>query len=720
MIALLVISPFEGIWQGHEELRAAAGEAGTSESQTRHGLTIDETLGSVFLRPIEGGIRHLFKNSNPLAKGQLYEILSEPEHSEYHASLVCILGYIGDGDDAKRLEGIVRSRYSGVLSKPEKNTICVLFVSLGVMARRDVAEAKQVLDRMMTLSYWADVKFRYYPPKHTARPPFEYESVARVTRGFAIAETGELRARIEKILDSIADPERKKYMEYRLDLTSLADYVREFKADEAVRITPELRAICRKLGQKYLGKAPPPAKPKDKPVSNRTLHEGISNGAPEVLPTLIDRLIRHASEGRSAIKRPADIAVAIIGAERFRIEEAVPVLTRIYSDAEVSRELRYHALHAIAWINAPSAKAVLTDALQDETLPVGWRCWVAFALVGQDADVGREFLLRVYEQDLQRIRNKDGPRQMPHDVMARLDDLWMFDRLIELRNAETHDVARKNLENRIERVEVNRLALKELVSRAQDSNWPQNLYRRCPALQALRWRGNLETIPLVQALQPSACDIQRDDVQQQLRTQNANLDRLKREVIAEIRQRHWRDMPNTQETLDACRRLADLGDAPVFAKDAPLKPQRTPALDAESSRQLANDARKQFDAIRARIEEGEFETIRERLLEDGRVMDAERMRMGIPEFIKDLRFEQRVLESLGDKQLVFLDAKWIQEGTPRQDGDVEVRFKVAESAKISEHLFRNRGSRLTVAADGSLVVLMKRSKGKWYWNPFGW
>jgi len=168
------------------------------------------------------------------------------------------------------------------------------------------------------------------------------------------------------------------------------------------------------------------------------------------------------------------------------------------------------------------------------------------------------------------------------------------------------------------------------------------------------------------------------------------------------------------------RGVGSLNSGDTDANEASASGRETPMPDEASQTQLAKLARLQFDEIRERVAKGEFAAIRAKLLDGGRLMDADEIRMDDAEFIKGLQLEQRILESLGDIELTFLDAKWLQEGKPSPSGDAEVRFKVVDSANIRKQAFRGGGSDLTVAADGSLMVLMKRIKGKWYWNPFGW
>lgn len=38
---------------------------------------------------------------------------------------------------------------------------------------------------------------------------------------------------------------------------------------------------------------------------------------------------------------------------------------------------------------------------------------------------------------------------------------------------------------------------------------------------------------------------------------------------------------------------------------------------------------------------------------------------------------------------------------------------------VASHTGPSR-ARLTVAEDGAVIALMKKTDGQWWWNPFGW
>ena len=47
-------------------------------------------------------------------------------------------------------------------------------------------------------------------------------------------------------------------------------------------------------------------------------------------------------------------------------------------------------------------------------------------------------------------------------------------------------------------------------------------------------------------------------------------------------------------------------------------------------------------------------------------------------------------------------------------------FQLKGSREVEQELFQTHRGSHTVADDGTLIVMMKKIDGKWYWNPFGW
>ena len=69
-------------------------------------------------------------------------------------------------------------------------------------------------------------------------------------------------------------------------------------------------------------------------------------------------------------------------------------------------------------------------------------------------------------------------------------------------------------------------------------------------------------------------------------------------------------------------------------------------------------------------------------------------------------------------RLPLYEAEVAGEGTKQVD--VTIIYRLVGSQDVVGALLRGKKGSLTVAENGTLIVVMKKIGGKWYWNPFGW
>ena len=155
--------------------------------------------------------------------------------------------------------------------------------------------------------------------------------------------------------------------------------------------------------------------------------------------------------------------------------------------------------------------------------------------------------------------------------------------------------------------------------------------------------------------------------------------------------------------------------------------------EAALVRDVVGEAHAAFEAMRSAILGGNHEAMRDRLLDNGEIPDAKKYERLWPEYLKDIRLEQSVFEALAEIDAGACDYRverhvtYRSPSVPAQGGapvaairceEMRVAFTLRNTAEIAQR-FR-LSSEYTLAADGSLVVLMRKINGKWYWNPFGW
>ena len=157
----------------------------------------------------------------------------------------------------------------------------------------------------------------------------------------------------------------------------------------------------------------------------------------------------------------------------------------------------------------------------------------------------------------------------------------------------------------------------------------------------------------------------------------------------------------------------------------------------EFARTVIDEALREYEAITQYVERGEMRTASERLLDDGERIDARKITRLHQEFEKELAREAEILKRLDDIRISGLkvqptEFEIVRQETyllPWQESPIEsvtksreitVTFRLGGSTELGTGYFPRRGHSLTVAKDGTLIVVMKKINGKWYWNPFGW
>lgn len=136
---------------------------------------------------------------------------------------------------------------------------------------------------------------------------------------------------------------------------------------------------------------------------------------------------------------------------------------------------------------------------------------------------------------------------------------------------------------------------------------------------------------------------------------------------------------------------------------------------------------------RASIMDGKQAGLAPTLLDNGQPLDAKKYERLRAEYEKDLAREAEVfnlLDQRGSKPMDFIvrrETTYQAEATPSgstgaiaKSEIISVTFRLSNSSAVGDVLFpRNKGS-LTVSKDGTLIAVMKKIGGNWYWNPFGW
>jgi len=215
---------------------------------------------------------------------------------------------------------------------------------------------------------------------------------------------------------------------------------------------------------------------------------------------------------------------------------------------------------------------------------------------------------------------------------------------------------------------------------------------------------------------------------------------------AELRQRMaGRLQPRVLEALASSVKAAE--KVPILAEDRRMLAklsdrnrafysERPTLTEAEQAfiKQAAKEARDAIEELKSGLVKGDHEEVLPSLLDNGRVIDPKKVERLADEFARDLQRQQQVFESLADIKTeprdykVSRDASYEfpsmdEEGKPvgvSKKETISVTFRLEGSNEIGNVLFRRQRGSLTIARDGTLIVVMKKIDGKWHWNPFGW
>ncbi|MEX2141320.1 MAG: hypothetical protein WD894_18790 [Pirellulales bacterium] len=205
-------------------------------------LTVPETVGAVFQIGKHGTLWHLYIRANPDAKQSLYAIVNNKQLARYHENALRIIGYIGDASDVTRLERSVHRDFKGGLSSKERNAIVAIFDALAVMSRRGIPEATEVLDKMLTRSYWKDIAFRWRPEEVKSPLNTVDQLVSYVL--WAYPKTGridDLEDKLNQVLKEVDDEQRREVMAKRNSMKTLLGIGLRMRAAEKDSISQQIR-----------------------------------------------------------------------------------------------------------------------------------------------------------------------------------------------------------------------------------------------------------------------------------------------------------------------------------------------------------------------------------------------------------------------------------------------------------------------------------------------
>ena len=425
-------------------------------------LSVIETLGAALTRPSQN--RHellkCYALANRRAKRPLLRILNHEKLVDYHINVICMLGYIGDGDDVRLLERLLLERYLVPIEQAKAELAAAALMSFGRLAQSGVMQANDTLDAMLKLDYWSQERFR-----HEDVPAFPYEMIVHVANAATIARKGNLNEICDRIAGRMPEDIRKKYGPKLRERTRLSVTVGPTDYDPPIAFRKMLR---KRFNGDFDYPRPVPTRLELEESASLAI-DMITHGDCEVVPVLLSWLERdwrdRSADGLSFCE------IAVRGVGEFRVKEGIALLTQLYRKSNVPAGLRKAAAEAIAKTGDDSTVAILKQILQEDVIPKAERGHIAKGLVQLDLDVGREFLLEIYDTYLMQLEDGTSRNSAPFGVLSQMSDEKTLRRLLERKIQMADGIALRNVEALITRLQLNALPVEELIAIAKDDRF---------------------------------------------------------------------------------------------------------------------------------------------------------------------------------------------------------------------------------------------------------
>lgn len=240
-------------------------------------LTIEETIGSVFVLQMEGRPWHLYSRANAGAREQVCRILENASLERYHPAAWHILGYIGDDATVQWLEGRVLS-LQGVLSSPPKDSAYAMFDALGLMARRDIKAAEALVDRMADPAYWQKARFQWVAEAQLANSlSFSEQTMTALCDGYAICGRQDIQGKVSAFVNALPEGLRKTEMLRRTSAERLKSVASVVLGEEQPLTQEERRTVAKLFNGDMENPLPVKEEPRRAPAPT-TLEKGFSPG----------------------------------------------------------------------------------------------------------------------------------------------------------------------------------------------------------------------------------------------------------------------------------------------------------------------------------------------------------------------------------------------------------------------------------------------------------
>jgi len=216
----------------------------TSKKTEAGVLSINDTIAAVLIGPTPDTPWALLAKANPQARDALVKIITDNTLRGCHPNAIRMLGYVGEDADVALLKTIIEVQPEGVLSVESQSILSSVFDSIGILCRRDVDRANNLVKELASVAYWRNRKYSWYSEEILdKKPERRMESLSRFLYGYRLANSDKLVEVLASILRQIDDPQTKAYIQTAADPERLKTVCNKVIDIEKMPVSEDLREI---------------------------------------------------------------------------------------------------------------------------------------------------------------------------------------------------------------------------------------------------------------------------------------------------------------------------------------------------------------------------------------------------------------------------------------------------------------------------------------------
>jgi hypothetical protein len=155
----------------------------------------------------------------------LYQILEASHLKGNHANALLVFGHVGDEADARKLEQFMLRKYAAPRTRFEETGAYAILCALGIMSRRGIPDAVDILDRMTEFDYWNQAQSAITADPRSGAPWLSEVDIL-IDVVYAQAISGQASSARRKVLAQLAGAGLPKSGRGDLDLERLEAYAR--------------------------------------------------------------------------------------------------------------------------------------------------------------------------------------------------------------------------------------------------------------------------------------------------------------------------------------------------------------------------------------------------------------------------------------------------------------------------------------------------------------